>query len=73
MISAATKACYLRASVQVVGNGLKPVAPGVTMKKPISVRPNPQSLASVSLNETVPANGNIRVTSGIPGEGWLQA
>lgn len=67
MISAATKAPYLRATIQAVGNGVKPVAKPAITKKSIVVRPNSQSLASLSLNQSIPTNGNIRVTTGVPG------
>lgn len=68
MISAATKASYLRATVQAVGNGLKPAAKPAQLKESISVRPNSQSLASLSLHQALPSSANIRVTTGIPGE-----
>lgn len=66
MISAATKGCYLRASVQAVGNGLKPAAKPASPKASVLVRPNSQSLGSLSLSQSLPASANIRVTTGVP-------
>ncbi|XP_063700732.1 cytochrome b-c1 complex subunit Rieske, mitochondrial [Culicoides brevitarsis] len=57
MISAATKASYLRATTQAIGSGLKPVAAGVTKKTEVVV----QKCASQGLPFR-----NLRVTSGVP-------
>uniref|UniRef100_A0A336LNM6 Cytochrome b-c1 complex subunit Rieske, mitochondrial n=1 Tax=Culicoides sonorensis TaxID=179676 RepID=A0A336LNM6_CULSO len=56
MISAATKASYLRATTQAIGNGLKPVAVGVS-KKTETVVNKPA--------EVLPTR-NLRVTTGVP-------
>lgn len=67
MISAATKACYLRASVQAIGSGIKPVASAVPPKVSGTVRPNSAPLTSHALSKAVPSTGNVRVTTGVPG------
>lgn len=68
MISAATKASYLRATVQAVGSGIKPLAAPAIIKQSAPVHAKPQTLASVALNQSIPCSGNIRVTTGVPGE-----
>lgn len=65
MISAATKAPYLRATTQVIGNGLKPAAAGVPKKNPIVVREPVAPLISSSISNTLPYRG-VGVTTGIP-------
>lgn len=67
MISAATKASYLRATTQAIGNGLKPVAAGVPKKSDVVVPQTPTPTVAHLISNSLP-NRNLRVTTGVPGE-----
>lgn len=67
MISAATKASYLRATTQAIGNGLKPVAAGVPKKSDVVVPQVPTPTVSHLAIDSLP-HRNLRVTTGVPGE-----
>lgn len=65
MISAATKASYLRATTQAIGNGLKPVAAGVPKKKDVVVEKAANYTVSHLVSDCLP-HRNLRVTTGVP-------
>lgn len=67
MISAATKASYLRATTQAIGNSLKPLAAGVPKKSDVVVARTATSTVSHLNSDSLP-HRNLRVTTGVPGK-----
>lgn len=71
MINIASKAgSYLKASSQVVGNGLKPLAAAVSKQHNVVVEKQ-EKFTVESLIKALPQCGNIGVRSGIPGETFI--
>ena len=68
MINIATKTgCYLRATSQVVGTGLRPLAAGVVEPKKLVVAQKSKKVSVYGLNSPLPA-GNLSVRSGVGGK-----
>lgn len=68
MISAATKASYLRATTQAIGNGMKTsVAAGVPKKSEVVVARTATPTVAHLISDSLPSR-NLRVTTGVPGE-----